>query len=182
MLPPAVDARTGLGTVASLSPVLMLLLLRPADAPAASVDAASTTSSPSTPPDAPTDAITLTDAARTHILKMRAEAGGDALLLRVGVRAGGCSGMSYVMDFENAANVGEDDYVISYPEGFRLACDSKSLLYLFGLELDYSSELIGGGFRFSNPNAVDSCGCGKRCVCVMTRSMVSLYPLYAAAE
>ena len=65
------------------------------------------------------------------------------------------------MDFEQEANVGSDDYVVSYDDGFKLVCDPKSLLYLFGMRLDYSNELIGGGFQFSNPNAQDSCGCGK---------------------
>lgn len=46
-------------------------------------------------------------------------------------------------------------------EGFRLVCDAQSLLYLFGMRLDYSDALVGGGFQFQNPNAEDTCGCGK---------------------
>lgn len=65
------------------------------------------------------------------------------------------------MNFEDEANVSPSDTVMQYEEGFRLVCDSKSLLYLFGMSLDYSDELIGGGFKFSNPNAEKSCGCGK---------------------
>lgn len=103
----------------------------------------------------------LTDNALSHLRKLQKEAGSESLLLRVGVKQGGCSGMSYVMDFETDANIKEDDYIVEYEGGFRLACDPKSLLYLFGMSLDYSDALIGGGFNFSNPNAESSCGCGK---------------------
>ncbi|KXZ49181.1 hypothetical protein GPECTOR_22g771 [Gonium pectorale] len=75
--------------------------------------------------------------------------------------SGGCSGMSYVMDFESQDKVTPDDHVMSYEDGFRLVVDPKSLLYLFGMRLGHSSALIGGGFQFHNPNATDSCGCGK---------------------
>jgi iron-sulfur cluster assembly 1 len=85
------------------------------------------------------------------------------LTLRMGVRSGGCSGMSYVMDFCHAADINyEDDQVDVYePDKIRCCVDAKSMLYLFGLQLDYSTELIGGGFQFSNPNAEESCGCGS---------------------
>lgn len=46
-------------------------------------------------------------------------------------------------------------------DGFKLVCDPKSLLYLFGMKLDFSNELVGGGFKFQNPNADSTCGCGK---------------------
>lgn len=105
-------------------------------------------------------AITLTDKALAQLEKLRAESEGDDLCLRVGVRQGGCSGMSYVMDFEERANIAADDSVID-GQGFTIVCDPKSLLYLFGLNLDYSDELIGGGFQFNNPNSEESCGCGK---------------------
>jgi len=113
-------------------------------------------------PSQPAEAIALTDRALNHLKKLRAEAGGQDLLLRVGVKQGGCSGMSYVMDFEKAGNVKEDDYTMNYGDGeFKIICDPKSLLYLFGMSLDFSDALIGGGFQFQNPNATDSCGCGK---------------------
>ena len=86
----------------------------------------------------------------------------DDLILRMGVRSGGCSGMSYVMDFSTADAIQEDDQVDEYPtEGIQCVVDAKSMLYLYGLELDYSDELIGGGFKFFNPNAEESCGCGS---------------------
>jgi iron-sulfur cluster assembly protein len=103
--------------------------------------------------------IMLTDAARQHILQLRNSQGAD-LCLRVGVRGGGCSGMSYTMDFEQAQNIRPEDEVFDY-EDFKVVCDPKSLLYLYGLVLDYSNALIGGGFQFTNPNADQTCGCGK---------------------
>ncbi len=84
------------------------------------------------------------------------------LILRMGVRNGGCSGLSYVMDFSTADEIEEEDEIDTYEEeGIQCVVDAKSLLYLYGLELDYSDELIGGGFKFFNPNAEDSCGCGS---------------------
>lgn len=82
------------------------------------------------------------------------------LCLRVGVRQGGCSGMSYLMDFEDTSKITEQDEVFEY-DGFKIVCDRKSLLYLYGLMLDYSDAMIGGGFQFTNPNAAQTCGCGK---------------------
>jgi iron-sulfur cluster assembly protein len=103
--------------------------------------------------------ILLTDAAHQHLLQLRNSQGSD-LCLRVGVRGGGCSGMSYTMDFENEQNLLPDDEIFDYGE-FKVICDPKSLLYLYGLMLDYSNALIGGGFQFTNPNANQTCGCGK---------------------
>ena len=86
-------------------------------------------------------------------------------VLRVGVRSGGCSGMSYTMDFVNLDEVNSDDKVYEYSiEGkqkFKVICDPKSLLYIYGMQLDFSKELIGGGFNFTNPNASQTCGCGS---------------------
>eukprot|EP00244_Chara_vulgaris_P003172 TRINITY_DN156_c0_g1_i8.p1 TRINITY_DN156_c0_g1~~TRINITY_DN156_c0_g1_i8.p1 ORF type:complete len:212 (+),score=29.92 TRINITY_DN156_c0_g1_i8:947-1582(+) len=105
-------------------------------------------------------AITLTDTALRHLMKLKEGQNNEKLCLRVGVRQGGCSGMSYIMDFEDRANVRAEDAIIDY-EGFTMVCDPKSLLFLFGMQLDYSNALIGGGFSFSNPNASSTCGCGK---------------------
>ncbi len=106
----------------------------------------------------PQQGIMMTEAALNHVLALKEKQGSD-LCLRVGVRQGGCSGMSYMMDFETAANIGEHDEVFEY-EGFKVICDKKSMLYLYGLVLDYSDALIGGGFQFTNPNASQTCGCG----------------------
>ncbi|NDG73877.1 MAG: iron-sulfur cluster assembly accessory protein [Synechococcaceae bacterium WB8_1B_136] len=90
---------------------------------------------------------------------------GAGKVLRVGVRSGGCSGMSYTMDFIDAAEIRPDDEQYVYePEGaqaFTVVSDPKSLLYIYGMQLDFSSALIGGGFNFTNPNATQTCGCGS---------------------
>jgi iron-sulfur cluster assembly accessory protein len=84
------------------------------------------------------------------------------MVLRMGVRNGGCSGLSYIMDFADEDDVQEDDEIDEYTaEKLKCVVDAKSMLYLYGLELDYSEELIGGGFKFFNPNAEESCGCGS---------------------
>lgn len=103
--------------------------------------------------------IQITDAAIQQVLALREKQGKD-LWLRVGVRQGGCSGMSYTMDFEDGTNIQEVDEVFDY-DGFKVISDRKSLLYLYGLVLDYSDAMIGGGFQFTNPNATQTCGCGK---------------------
>jgi len=100
------------------------------------------------------------------VLRMKAlieESEDGKTALRMGVRSGGCSGLSYVMDFVSSDEITEEDVVDTYDEIPGLLCvvDPKSMLYLYGMELDYSDELIGGGFQFHNPNAEESCGCGK---------------------
>ena len=90
---------------------------------------------------------------------------GEAKVLRVGVRSGGCSGMSYTMDFIDASAILGDDEKYTYEPAdapsFAVVCDPKSLLYIYGMQLDFSSALIGGGFNFTNPNASQTCGCGS---------------------
>ena len=85
--------------------------------------------------------------------------------LRVGVRSGGCSGMSYTMDFISGDEINKDDKVYDYSlnseQTFKVVCDPKSLLYIYGMQLDFSKDLIGGGFNFVNPNASQTCGCGS---------------------
>ena len=89
----------------------------------------------------------------------------DKIALRVGVRSGGCSGMSYTMDFIGTDEINPDDKVYDYSlradQCFQVVCDPKSLLYIYGMQLDFSKELIGGGFNFVNPNASQTCGCGS---------------------
>ena len=89
----------------------------------------------------------------------------DKKALRVGVRSGGCSGMSYTMDFIGDNEINPDDKVYDYSfnsdTNFQVVCDPKSLLYIYGMQLDFSKELIGGGFNFVNPNASQTCGCGS---------------------
>jgi len=111
----------------------------------------------------PEDAVvTIKPNAMNRLRELRDKQDNPSLVLRMGVRSGGCSGMSYVMDFSSEDSIEEDDEVDEYP-GERIKCvvDAKSMLYLYGLELDYSDELIGGGFKFFNPNAEEACGCGS---------------------
>ena len=78
--------------------------------------------------------------------------------LRVKVVTGGCSGMSYKLDFDQA--VGGDDKIVEH-NGVKLVIDKKSYLYLVGMNLDYQGGLNGQGFVFNNPNATRTCGCGS---------------------
>jgi iron-sulfur cluster assembly protein len=103
--------------------------------------------------------IQLSEAALRQVTMLRNNQGQD-LCLRVGVRQGGCSGMSYMMDFEDSSKITPEDEVFDY-DGFKIVSDRKSLLYLYGLMLDYKDAMIGGGFQFTNPNASQTCGCGK---------------------
>ena len=87
--------------------------------------------------------ILMTDSALKHVLELREKQGVD-LCLRVGVKGGGCSGMSYTMDFEDPSNIQDSDEVFEY-DGFKVVSDPKSMLYIYGLMLDYTDALIGGG-------------------------------------
>lgn len=103
--------------------------------------------------------IHVTDKAAAKVRQLKEQAGlGDDYFLRVGVVGGGCSGLSYKLDFDNenqpADQVFED-------KGVRLVTDLKSFLYLCDTELDFSDGLNGKGFHFVNPNASRTCGCGE---------------------
>ncbi len=78
--------------------------------------------------------------------------------LRVGVKGGGCSGFSYTLGFDDS--VAETDQV-NEVEGIKVICDPKSFLYLNGTQIDFEDNLMGRGFKFGNPNAAKSCGCGE---------------------
>jgi iron-sulfur cluster assembly protein len=91
------------------------------------------------------------------VKRMMAEQRQQDALLRLGVSTGGCSGMQYCMDF--AMTPQQDDQVFEL-DGLKVVCDQGSLPYLSGLTVDYQRSLLGGGFKFVNPNAKKSCGCG----------------------
>jgi iron-sulfur cluster assembly protein len=82
----------------------------------------------------------------------------DVTALRVGVKGGGCSGFSYTLGFDDM--IGETDQVEEIG-GVRVVCDPKSFLYLNGTEIDFEDNLMGRGFKFGNPNAAKTCGCGE---------------------
>ena len=79
--------------------------------------------------------------------------------LRVGVKGGGCSGFSYMLDLTEDAKGESDEELES--QGVKILIDDKSLLYLEGTEIDFRDEVMGRGFVFKNPNATSSCGCGS---------------------
>jgi iron-sulfur cluster assembly protein len=101
--------------------------------------------------------VNITENAAEHVREFMAVEGKTAPVLRVGVKGGGCSGLTYVLDI--VAEPQENDKVIQ-EHGVTLCVDKKSYVFLAGTELDYSGGLNGKGFVFNNPNAKTSCGCG----------------------
>jgi iron-sulfur cluster assembly protein len=101
--------------------------------------------------------IHLSENAQKAIKKFKDEQNKPNAFLRVGVRGGGCSGFSYDVKFDE--EIGSNDREFDC-DGIKVVCDVKSLLYLTGMTLDYTQEMLGGGFKFTNPNATGTCGCG----------------------
>ena len=103
--------------------------------------------------------ITVSENAKQHALNLIKNENRPAdTFIRVGVDGGGCSGLSYKLEFDN--QIKEGDQVFE-DKGIKIAVDKKSLLYLIGTELDYAGGLNGKGFVFNNPNASRTCGCGE---------------------
>ena len=102
--------------------------------------------------------VSLTDNAKRQIRNIFETENKTGWGLRLGVKGGGCSGFSYIMDF--AENPGENDQHFEIDD-LKIIVDSKSLVYLAGTELDFADRLNGSGFVFKNPNATRSCGCGN---------------------
>ena len=103
-------------------------------------------------------AIEISDNAISEVRRMMQKEGVQAAGLRVGVKGGGCSGLSYNLTFETRARTGDKVFA---RDDVKLFCDLKSYIYLNGTVLDYDSGLMGKGFVFMNPNAKKSCGCGS---------------------
>jgi iron-sulfur cluster assembly protein len=102
--------------------------------------------------------LSLTPLAAEKVRELLEQRGTPDQALRVGVKGGGCSGNSYVMEFVEAA--GEGDQTIE-SHGVKLVVDSKSLALLAGTSIDYVNSLMGAGFKFNNPNVRHSCACGE---------------------
>ena len=101
--------------------------------------------------------IALSPQAIKELKRLLAEQSRQDLGLRVGVKGGGCSGLSYSINFDVRH---EGDNIFEF-DGTRVFIDPKSLLYLEGMTLDFSDSLQGRGFKFVNPNATKTCGCGE---------------------
>ena len=103
------------------------------------------------------DVITITEAAAFQIKDMMKQNEENVAFLRVGVKGGGCSGLSYGMGFDHEMK--EDDLQLDQ-HGIKILIDKESKLILNGTKIDYKESLMGGGFTIDNPNAIASCGCG----------------------
>ena len=110
--------------------------------------------------DHDTTTVILTEAAAREIQNIIKQQELDAaqVRLRVGVKGGGCSGFSYVLDLTEQQ---KDTDEVFEQHGIKVICDPKSLLYLNGTTVDFRDEIMGRGFVFNNPNATSSCGCGS---------------------
>jgi len=106
--------------------------------------------------------ITLTDRAAVELIRIAREDPNiimKRLTIRVSVKGGGCSGFTYNLGFDDSP-IGETDQVFN--EGpVQILCDPKSFLYLNGVQIDFEESLMGRGFKFVNPNASGTCGCGE---------------------
>jgi iron-sulfur cluster assembly protein len=103
-------------------------------------------------------AIQISDAAAGHIQKLMAKQGITEGGLRVGIKGGGCSGLSYTFSWDTDVRTGDE--VFEGPGATKIFVDKKSLIYLAGTTLDYDAALMGKGLHFINPNAKGSCSCG----------------------
>jgi len=106
------------------------------------------------------DGIVLTPTAAREVKTIieQQELDKDKVRLRVGVKGGGCSGFSYILDLTEVKK--DTDEELEF-HGVKIICDPKSLLYLNGTTIDFKDEIMGRGFVFTNPNANSTCGCGS---------------------
>ena len=102
--------------------------------------------------------IKLSDNAANKIKEIMSGAQKDSIGVRIGVKAGGCAGMSYIMEY--AKNLNPNDEVIE-DKGVRVFIDAGAVMYLLGTEMDYKKEEFSSSFVFKNPNETERCGCGE---------------------
>ncbi len=105
-----------------------------------------------------TPVVTLSEAAVKEVKRLMNVQGLTEGGLRLGVKGGGCSGLSYTVNFDD--KIGPHDSVYEI-DGIKVIVDAKSAIYLQGTQLDYQKDLMGGQFKFVNPNASKTCGCGE---------------------
>ena len=103
-------------------------------------------------------AITLSNSAATRIKEIMSKDEKNSLGVRVGVKSGGCAGMSYIMEY--AKEINPNDEVIE-DKGVKVFVDSGAIMYLLGTEMDYKKEEFSSSFVFKNPNETERCGCGE---------------------
>ncbi|WNR45641.1 HesB/IscA family protein [Paenibacillus roseipurpureus] len=102
--------------------------------------------------------INISESASDKIKELLASEESTKLFLRLGVKAGGCSGFSYGMGFDDDQKADDKEFII---HGLKVVVDEESAKYLYGVQIDFEDKGMGGGFTINNPNAVASCGCGS---------------------
>lgn len=110
------------------------------------------------PSEAKKGAIEITANAAAEIARQRDKRGTPEARIRVGVRGGGCTGFSYVFEWADSVRATDREFAA---HGVAIVVDPKSLVYLAGMQLDFVRGMMGHGFKFNNPNAKGSCGCGE---------------------
>ena len=103
-------------------------------------------------------AITLSNSAATRIKEIMSKDEKNSLGVRVGVKSGGCAGMSYIMEY--AKEINPNDEVVE-DKGVKVFIDAGAIMYLLGTEMDYKKEEFSSNFIFKNPNETERCGCGE---------------------
>ena len=102
--------------------------------------------------------ITLSDKAADKIKEIMSQDKSKSIGVRVGVKSGGCAGMSYVMEYTQKVNPNDE---IIEEKGVKVFIDSSAIMYLLGTEMDYKKEEFSSNFIFKNPNETERCGCGE---------------------
>ena len=124
---------------------------------------ATTTQPPVVAPSISKREVEVTSAAADEIAKQKAKRGTPEAMIRLGVRGGGCTGFTYVFEWADAVRPTDKTFAGTTAAGevVRVVVDPKSLVYLGGMQLDYTRGMMGHGFKFNNPNAKRTCGCGS---------------------
>ena len=102
--------------------------------------------------------IKLSDNAANRIKEIMSKADNTAIGVRVGVKSGGCAGMSYMMEYANEAKKNEE---VIEDKGVKVFIDANAVMYLLGTEMDYKTDKFSSQFVFKNPNETERCGCGE---------------------